>query len=700
MIQPFILATAGHVDHGKSRLVHALTGSHPDRLPEEKRRGISIDLGFAHLLLPAPPQPSPTPTNPNTPTAFSCGIVDVPGHEDFVKNMVAGVGAVDLALLVVAADDGWMPQTEEHLQILAHLRTPRAVVALTKSDLVPAAHIDTIADAVRSHLADSPFAHAPIVPTSIPAHLGLDTLRLTLARELAAATPPADSLKPRLPIDRVFSLPGVGTIVTGTLTGGSLARGDSVVIQPSGLGTRIRSCQSHGRESDRALPGTRTALNLPDLATSQLRRGDVVTLPGLGEPSACLDVWVTRSPRPHHSPSHTTQPLPSGTRLHLHLGTARIPARLVLLDRPTLPPGQSAPARLHLHKPILAFAGDAFLLRDAAEQSTLAGGLVLDPQPPPTHPRNPSRLARLHDCAAHPLIPDPWIAAALQRHPLIPLPALLPDSHFPTATLHQALHRLARESKVVLLPNLAADPAAWRERLDFASRAIDQHHRDHPEQPGLPVAHLLAAWLQAFPDSLGFDEALAALLTSGFHREAHVLRRTAHTPAIPPHLLEPVLRLRDQLTRNPLDPPGRASLAPDPASRQALRFLLDSGEAVELAPDIVLARPAFAFAHRRIVAHLRRHSSATTSELRQRLDMHRRVLIPLLEHLDRLGITRRLGDVRHLPPPPANATNPPAPAPGTDAAATPPPPHPCPPGSTQSAAAPPATRETRTDSER
>ncbi|MEO8426784.1 MAG: GTP-binding protein, partial [Verrucomicrobiota bacterium] len=228
----YILATAGHVDHGKSALVKALTGTDPDRLPEEKARGITIDLGFAHLELSTQdPQPS----------TFSVGIVDVPGHEDFVKNMVSGVGSIDLALFIVAADDGWMPQTEEHLQILSYLGVARAVVALTKIDLAedePASLAQ-----LRENLRGSPFAEAPIVPTSIVSGRGLEELKSTLAAVLSHTPPPRDIAKPRLSVDRAFTLRGIGTIVTGTLTGGTLRRGQAVVIQPSGRATRIRSVQ-------------------------------------------------------------------------------------------------------------------------------------------------------------------------------------------------------------------------------------------------------------------------------------------------------------------------------------------------------------------------------------------------------------------------------------------------------------------------
>ena len=331
--QHFIVATAGHVDHGKSALVKALTGTDPDRLPEEKSRGITIDLGFAHLELPSPP-----PSH----SLFLLGIVDVPGHEDFVKNMVAGVGSIDLALLVVAADDGWMPQTEEHLQILTYLGVRRAVVALTKIDLTQDEH-GAVAD-IREKLRDTPFAGAPIIPTSVVSGRGLDHLKAALARVLADTPPPLDIGKPRLPVDRVFKLQGIGTVVTGTLTGGTLRRGQTVVIQPSGKKARIRSIQSHNRDVEVSGPGTRTALNLPDLnALGDVRRGDTVTLDAFGEPSRIVDVLLEISPR-------ASRPLKDGSRVRVHHGSCNVAAHVAFYESKDLAVGERALGQLRLDR--------------------------------------------------------------------------------------------------------------------------------------------------------------------------------------------------------------------------------------------------------------------------------------------------------------------------------------------------------------
>ena len=407
--QHFILATAGHVDHGKSALVKALTGIDPDRLPEEKARGITIDLGFAHLALPS--------TLDSQPSMIHLGIVDVPGHEDFVKNMVAGVGSIDLALLVVAADDGWLPQTEEHLQILAYLNVSGAVVALTKIDL--AGDEKALTAQLREQLAGSPFAEAPIVPTSVVSGRGLDELKTTLARVLTHTPPPRDIGKPRLPVDRVFTLRGIGTVVTGTLTGGTLRRGQTVVIQPTGKITRIRSLQNHNRDVEVSGPGTRTALNLPDVegspSAADIHRGDVITLPELEGPGNTMDVMLEKSARLIGSNAAAARPLKEGSLVRVHHGSGNAPARVFFRGTGPLSSGERALAELRFDLPAFAFAGDRFIVRDWAEQTTLAGGVVLDADADRKRFRAESQREFLEQRAAVPVGDDDADSRRAQR---------------------------------------------------------------------------------------------------------------------------------------------------------------------------------------------------------------------------------------------------------------------------------------------
>ena len=414
-----ILATAGHIDHGKSSLVKALSGIDPDRLPEEKARGMTIDLGFAHLEL----------------SGRNVGIVDVPGHQDFVKNMVAGVGAVDLALLVVAADDGWMPQTEEHLQILCYLGVTRGVVALTKADLVQDTTVRV--EEIRDQLRNSPFAGADIIPLSTHTGAGLDDLKTALSTFVDQIPPHEDHKQPRLAVDRIFTVQGIGTVVTGTLTGGTLQKGQIVFAHPPGRETRIRGLQSHNREQEVAQPGTRMAINLAGLSRDAVPRGATITLPELAQTTAILDVCLERSPR---LPAEAS-PLRNNTRVRVHHGTGHGPARLVLADGKVIEPGQNRLAQLRLERPICIWPGDRIIIRNWQETATLAGGLVLDVNGDRKKMRAPARMQLLEARIAAPKHPQTWIETQLTRDGIVKRDTLLRPSSFSPAEIDKALTR-------------------------------------------------------------------------------------------------------------------------------------------------------------------------------------------------------------------------------------------------------------------
>jgi selenocysteine-specific elongation factor len=642
----FIVATAGHVDHGKSALVKALTGTDPDRLPEEKARGITIDLGFAHLELPT--------LNPQ-PSTLSLGIIDVPGHEDFVKNMVAGVGAIDLALFVVAADDGWMPQTEEHLQILTYLGVQRAVVALTKIDLLESeSERVTVMAQVREKLRASPFAEAPLLTTSIIRPSGLGDLKEALARVLADAPPACDLGKPRLPVDRVFTLRGIGTVVTGTLQGGTLRRGENVVIQPSGQKARIRTVQSHNRDVAFSTAGTRTALSLPDIASHSVQaslgihRGDVVTVPELGAPSDTLDVVLEKSARLQNGTDGAARSLKEGALVQIHHGSGHYAARILLHGFDQIGPGQRALAQLRCESPVFAFAGDHFIVRDCAEQWTLAGGTVLDPDAMRKQFRSETRRRFLEQRAVRPESVVAYTSSQLARDGAVQRSGLLVKSRFSAAEITGAVTELLAQGQAVPAGEWIADNSWWQTLRKQASDAIEAGHRLHPEYPGIPLSELRAAVDETLPVPELFDVLVADLCAGDFIQAGATIRRSTHRPALPPHLQAAGNKLRDGLSAKPFEPPSRRDLAPDAPARQALRYLLDAGEAVEISEDVVLLSEALVRATRTVEAFLRIHGSATVSELRQAVGGSRRIVVPLLEHLDKKGTTRREGDRRVL----------------------------------------------------
>jgi selenocysteine-specific elongation factor len=640
-VRNYILATAGHVDHGKSSLVKALTGTDPDRLPEEKARGITIELGFAHLSL----------------SGLHLGIVDVPGHEDFVKNMVAGVGSIDLALLIVAADDGWMPQTEEHLQILIYLGVKRAVVALTKADLLEAGDERPLA-LVRQQFAGTPLANAPMVKTSVPSGqtpTGLDELKKALSDVLADAPVVRDVGKPRLPVDRVFTLRGVGTVVTGTLSGGTLRKGQQVIVQPGKTQTRVRSVQSHNRDVEISPPGTRTALNLPDVSIGDeasrsgetgVQRGNTITLPALGEPHKVADVLLEKSARLAALTTPAAAPLKDGTRVRIHHSSANYAARVVLAGSAPLVTGGRCVAQLRFESPVFMFAGDRFIVRDWSEQWTLAGGIVLDPDAPTRGFRSPAHREFLQARADAPEDLRNLILSALRREQALNRASLLVKSRFSSEEIATALSRLAEEQHVILSGDWALNAVWWKGMKAKAAEAIQAEHRDHPDRPGMALNDLRKK--VGLAEASLFDLLVADLCRAGFAQSGTAIRHSAHRLALPPQLQAHGTRLRSALSAKPFEPPTRKELAPDTASQQALRFLVQSGEAIELDADTVMMADSYAKAMQLIKSHLEKTGGATASDLRQLLTTSRRVIIPLLERLDREGVTLRQGDKRIL----------------------------------------------------
>jgi selenocysteine-specific elongation factor len=629
----FILATAGHVDHGKSALVKALTGTDPDRLPEEKARQITIDLGFAELNLTA-----------RNGEKIHAGIVDVPGHEDFVRNMIAGVGSIDLALLVVAADDGWMPQTEEHLQILTYLGVQRAVIALAKSDL---GGIDAVMEQIREKLRATPFAHAPIVPTSIRTGEGIENLKDAFATELGTAEPHPDIHKPRLFIDRAFTLRGIGTVVTGTLSGGSIRRSQDVIVQPKNVSARVRSVQNHGRDVEIAQPGMRTAINLPDLSIGQnaVQRGDLITVQSLGSPQSTIDVLLERSPRLKRN-SPAARPIKNGSSVQVHFGTGRIAAKITLLDQSALGAGQSAIARLRLDSTIIAFVGDRFIVRDSSEQNTIAGGTVLDPDADRANFRAAAQVQFLRARATTPHGVDVCIQSQLQRDGRAEPETLLAKSNFSTDQISEALSRLSHDGQIIVARDIAADASYWHTLINRAATLIDRAHEKHPERRGVELSELRRD-LETRSDKL-FAAVISELTRNGFVRFENQIARVSHRPSLPPELLSAAENIHAALSARRFDPPDRKSFSQDRNLQQALRFLIDEGKIFEISREIVVLRETVEEMQNSIVKFLSENGSATASQLRQKIGSTRRVIIPFLEYLDRTGVTRRIGDERVL----------------------------------------------------
>ena len=642
----FILGTAGHIDHGKSSLIVALTGTDPDRLPEEKRRGMTIELGFAELDLEA---------TDGSGDKLVVGVVDVPGHSDFVKNMVAGVGAIDLALFIVAADDGWMPQTEEHYQILQYLGVKRAVIALTKVDL--ADDLELVLEDLRENLEGGALEHAPVVPVSSHTGQGIPELRAAMAGLLTAAGPVRDSGKPRLPVDRAFSLKGVGTVVTGTLIDGPIKTGSELVVQPGGLAAHVRSAQSHGSATDLVTPGTRTALNLAglavrdsgDAARTGVARGDVLTLPSLGSAVTAIDVLITKSDRGIRGMRKSTRALRTGREVMFHHGSTGCPARLHLLGQRALEPGESVLAELRFRDPVYVFIGDSFVLRDASAGLTLAGGVVLDEEANRRAFRKPFQAEFLEARRDHFDDLDVLLRTQLARDKAVHRASLLARSRFSITQIRAGIEAMLGSGEVVQSGEWIFESGWWKRLSRLAGDRVKAAHREHPDHLGLPLRDLRTMMSPELPSAKFFDALLAGLLGGDFAKAGPNIRHRNHQPKLPPELIKAGELVRQRLASDLIAPPNKGETATNASEEKALRFLVNMGEVIDLDAKTVISSAGYERIKTQIVEYLQSHGKATASDLRQHTGTVRRILMPLLEKLDEEKVTVREGDDRRLP---------------------------------------------------
>ncbi|HEX6230995.1 MAG TPA: selenocysteine-specific translation elongation factor [Actinomycetota bacterium] len=605
-----VVATAGHVDHGKSSLILRLTGMDPDRLAEEKRRGLTIDLGFAWCTLPS---------------GREIGFVDVPGHERFVRNMLAGVGPVRLVLFVVAADEGWKPQSEEHLAIVDVLGAHGGVVALTKADLVDEETLAIAGEEVRDRLRGTVLEPCPVVACSASTGRGLDEVVGALDAMIDAAPAPEEHGRLRQSVDRVFTIAGAGTVVTGTLTGGPLAVGDEVEVYPSGVRARVRSLQTHRRTIDVARPVSRVAANLAGAERARLGRGDVLGRPGQWRPTSTFEARI----RPVRGLPH---PLTGRGAFKLYAGAAERDARVRLYGASTVPEG-GAFARIRMSEALVLDVHDRFVLRESGRRETVAGGVVLDPHPPARS--GPGAADRLR---------------AREEAGRTDLPALLVRER-----------RAVRAGDVELLTGLspvridrARRVGPWwvaaevRETIgaEIVAR-LEAFHAAHPLVPGQDVGEV-RTWIAdalrraGAPRDPGIVNALLDELSAGgpIAREGSTLRMASHRIALPDAEVE---RLVAAVAAGEPAPPTVTELRAAGFASEMIDAACGAGTLVRIGPDLVLT-PGFV---ERAIALVRGAAAGiSVSAVRQALGTSRKYAVPLMEHLDRTGVTRRVGDLR------------------------------------------------------
>ncbi|MCB8921724.1 MAG: selenocysteine-specific translation elongation factor [Ardenticatenaceae bacterium] len=622
----FVIGTAGHVDHGKSTLIEALTGIDPDRLAEEKEREMTIDLGFAWITLG------------EGDAASEVGIVDVPGHRDFIENMLAGVGGIDLALFVVAADEGVMPQTSEHLAILDLLEVRGGVVALTKVDLVTEPDwLELVQLDLHDVLAGTVLADAPIVPISARTGLGIADLKRVLWERLQATPPRPDNGRPRLSIDRVFSLSGFGTVVTGTLIDGRFQLGDAIEIQPSGKKGRIRGLQTHKLKRDVAFPGSRVAINLTGIDKDEVNRGDVVAAPGVVGSTILLDAAYRHLP-------DADAPLKHNVEVKLFVGAKEVLARTRVLGQPQINPGEEGWLQLELSEPVAAARGDRFILRRPSPGATLGGGHILDPHPGRKHRRfRPEVVQRLQTLAQG--TPAELLLQALARLEPTTVKKLLAQAGMDEETAVINLKELRNTQQIVQIEQNLLTRAGWQQRQDKLQQLVKIYHHENPLRLGIPREELRSR-LRLNPAI--FNPLLATAVTADTVREAggfihipgHAIRFSTEQQATADALLR---RFTTAGVNSPSVKEARAE-----AGEAVYLALVDLGELRPLNAEVVYAKAEYEQYTAKIVRYLQERQTINAAQVRDLLNTSRKYAIALLEHLDDIKTTRRVGDNRVL----------------------------------------------------
>ncbi len=632
-----IVGTAGHVDHGKTALVRALTGVDTDRLKEEKERGISIDLGFAYL-----------PTDDGT----IVGFVDVPGHERFVRNMLAGATGIDFVLLVVAADDGVMPQTREHLAIVDLLGVTRGLVALTKVDLVSRERRAEVEREIRGVLGGTGIAGADIVAVSSVTGEGLAALRASIDAAARAAKPPVVRGRFRLAVDRCFSLPGAGTVVTGPVMSGAVAVGDAVVVSPAGLRARVRSIHSQGRSAARGAAGERCALNLvgDGVTRHAIARGAIVLDPLLHAPTQRIDATLRVLASEARALAHWTP-------LRLHHAAAEVAARVAVLEDAPIPPGAAGRIQLVLERPIAASVGDRFIVRDTSGARTIGGGRFIDLRPPQRRRRTPARLAQLDALGREDA--REALEAALSRSPFfVDVAALARDRALDEAEERALLDAVRQTRLAIGDASVALSQDTWRRLAASIRDALEAAHRAHPEQPGLAPAQLLGSADPRLPARV-LASAVRALVDSGvLLSEGGALRLPEHRLSLDDRDRRSWSRIAPLLSDEERFRPPRATeigtelRVPVAEVRRVLKALARQRVVIEVGLDRFFRREAVDELADVVVALARAQKDGRFAvwQFRDRLGSGRKVAIEILEYFDGRGLTLREGDLRRLNP--------------------------------------------------
>jgi selenocysteine-specific elongation factor len=627
-----VIGTAGHVDHGKSTLIQVLTGTHPDRLKEEQEREMTIVLGFAWWQLP---------------NGEEVGVVDVPGHRDFIENMLSGVGGIDAALFVVAADEGVMPQTREHLSILDILQIHSGVVALTKIDAVSDPDwLVLVEEDVRQVLAGTALQGAPIVRVSAKEKTNLDELQSALEEVLAQSPGRPNLGRPRLPIDRVFTMSGFGTVVTGTLIDGSFSVGDEVVILPGEIRGRVRGLQTHKQKEETARPGARTAMNISGVDVGEIRRGQVVVLPGTLKANRRLDVHFKLL-------GNASQPLKHDDEVKLFIGAAETIARVRLIGADEIKPGEEGWLQLELEEPIVSVRGDRYILRRPSPGETLGGGAVLDPHPKRRYKRFAADVVERLKALAEGTPTEVFMQAVLGIG-VGEYREVVKASHLEKETAGKTTAELIAEGQLVVLKgdpgkitdtSLVTSRSFWEGVKTRGLDAVGKYHEIHPLRLGMPREELKSRLGLEAPV---FNAVMTRLVEQGVLEERGALIRL---PGHAIHFSSPqqkqVDALLERFAQSPFSPPTIKECI-EAVGEDVYQALVDLEMLLPVSVEVVFRREDFETAVKKIRVFISKNGTITLAQARDHLDTSRRYVQDLLEFLDSQGITIREGDARKL----------------------------------------------------